>query len=193
MAADFLRFLRLGSLGVSELAITMISLFPWVKFEDEVVDGLGVLDVFGLASILDLDQSNVLDGSDKGLLGLPDSKMNSLFLAHSEDGELFPGGSTGQIPGDDHPVPEVSAGVVSWAAVKLGWSNISEDWLLFAGGEVDSFGDFVNFLSVVAEVLEGPWPWEFSLAGLTGVFEGFRILSLGKLLVGEERAAGSAP
>jgi hypothetical protein len=118
------------------------------------VEGLRVLDMFWLSSISNLNEGDVLDGSDEGLLGLSDSEVDSFFLVHSEDGELFSAGSAGEVSGDDNSVPEGSTGVVSGSAVELRWGDVSEDWLLLAGGEVDGLDNFINFLSVVAEVLE---------------------------------------
>lgn len=173
MSSEFIRFLGDSGLSISEFSISVVSLFPWVEFENKVGNSLGVLDVFWMSSISDFNQSDVLDGSDKGLLSLVETEMNSFLLAHSEDGKLPSGCSASQVSGDDNSVPEVSASVITRSAVKLGWSDVGKDWLLFAGGEVDSLNDLVNLLSLVTEVLESLGPWELSLSDFLGGLDGF--------------------
>jgi hypothetical protein len=149
--------------------------------------------MFGFASILDFNQSDVLDSSDQGLLGFSDTEVNSFFLAHSEDGELPSGSSTGQVSGDDNSVPEVSAGVVTWSAVEFRWGNVSKNWLLLAASEVDGLYNLINFLSIVAEFLEGFGPWEFTISDFLGIFERFRVsLSLSQFLVGHVWSSSSS-
>lgn len=137
------------------------------------MDFLWILNLLNLAiDLVDLAQSQVLDGGGEHLLFESVSAVGLLILDNVQDGVLLAVATTGKEASVDGAFPEGSQAIVTEAVEESSGGGVGEDWLVLAGGEVNRFHDLVDLIALVAELLESPWPWEFSLDGFVAVFSG---------------------
>jgi len=171
--------------GVLELSLALELLFLRVEGVSQVVDFLRVLNLLNWnLGLGDLVKGQVLDGGGEDFLFEAVSGVGLLVLNNVQDGVLLTVTTTSEEASVDGAFPKGSQAVVTESVEKSSGGGVSEDWLVPAGGEVDGFHDLVDLISLVAELLESPWPWDFSLDGLVTVLSGSRVLVLGQLLVG---------
>lgn len=146
---------------------------------------LGLFHLLNLTiGLVDLLQGQVLDRVGKNLLLESVSAVGLFVLDNVQDGVLLTVTTASQEAGVDGAFPQGANAVVSEAVEESSGGGVSKDWLVAASGEVDGFHNLVDLISLITELAESLWPWEFSLDCLVAVFSGRGVLVLGQLLVG---------
>jgi len=152
-------------------------LFLGIEDVDEVVDGLGILDLDGF-TLGDGQKSDVLLGSSDDLFGVGKTGVDAFLLGDLQDGVVATAVSASQIAGNEGTAEKVSTSVVSGTELEFSGGGVGKDGLVDASGEVDGLDDFVDLVVVVAKLLEGTGP---------GLFFG----AAGRAFRGRRRRGGS--